>query len=66
MHPNKVVKHRGRHNAETRLHIIFVRRAFIMTITNTYLTSDAQERLNRQAAIHRRCILLLKKSRDVR
>lgn len=37
-----------------------------MTITNTYLTSDTQERLNRQAAIHRRCILLLKKSRDVR
>lgn len=37
-----------------------------MTITNTYLTADAQERVNRQAAIHRRCILLLKKNRGVR
>lgn len=37
-----------------------------MTITNTYLTADTQERLNRQAAIHRRCILLLQKNRGVR
>lgn len=37
-----------------------------MIITNTYLTSDVQERRNRQAAIHRRCILLLKQRRGVR
>lgn len=37
-----------------------------MKIINTYLTSDIQERLNRQAAIHRRCILLLRKNRGVK
>ncbi len=30
-----------------------------MIITNTYTTKDLKERLARQAAIHRRCLLLL-------
>lgn len=30
-----------------------------MIITNTYATKNITERLARQAAIHRRCILLL-------
>lgn len=34
-----------------------------MIITNTFLTKDLTERLARQAAIHRRCILLLQLSR---
>lgn len=34
-----------------------------MIITNTFTTKDLKERLARQAAIHRRCILLLQVSR---
>lgn len=37
-----------------------------MIITNTYLTADASQRLIRQAAIHRRCILLLQAARTGR
>lgn len=34
-----------------------------MIITNTYLTATLAERMTRQAAIHRRCILLLQAAR---
>lgn len=37
-----------------------------MKIVNTYSTTVETERKERQAAIHRRCILLLQASRDVR
>lgn len=30
-----------------------------MKIINTYMTTDISERLNRQAEIHRKCILIL-------
>lgn len=36
-----------------------------MIIKNTFTTKDLKERLARQAAIHRRCILLLLVSRAV-
>lgn len=34
-----------------------------MIITNTFTTNDLAQRLARQAAIHRRCILLLQAAR---
>lgn len=34
-----------------------------MIITNTFTTNDPAQRLARQAAIHRRCILLLQATR---
>ena len=35
-----------------------------MVITNTYITKNNNERLNRQAELHRRCILILQTSAD--
>ena len=35
-----------------------------MVITNTYLTQNNRERLNRQAELHRKCILILQTSTD--
>jgi len=37
-----------------------------MIITNTFITQNLAERLARQTAIHRRCILLLQASRSRR
>ncbi len=37
-----------------------------MIITNTFTTNDLAKRLARQAAIHRRCILLLQAARTGR
>ena len=37
-----------------------------MTVKNTYLTTTLAERMARQAAIHRRCILLLHAARTKR
>lgn len=34
-----------------------------MIITNTFTTNDPAQRLARQAAIHRRCILMLQAAR---
>lgn len=35
-----------------------------MSITNTYITQNDSERLNRQAELHRKCILILQTSTD--
>lgn len=37
-----------------------------MKITNTYSTTIEAERKERQAAIHRRCILLLQANREAK
>ena len=37
-----------------------------MKITDTYLTSEWQERMKRQREIHRYCILLLRETRGKR
>lgn len=35
-----------------------------MIVTNTYITQNNSERLDRQAELHRRCILILQTSAD--
>lgn len=35
-----------------------------MIITNTYITQNNSERLDRQAELHRKCILILQTSDD--
>ena len=36
----------------------------IMTIIHTYLPGDTSDRAERQAAVHRRCLLLLQAARS--
>ena len=35
---------------------------FIMNVTNTYLNTEPVTRLNKQAELHRKCILILQSS----
>ena len=55
--PNRQVI--DRHSVMRRLHIIILKEEIKMILTNTYLNNDPQTRLTHQAAIHRRCLLLL-------
>lgn len=47
------------HTLRTLLHIIDMRRVIAVKITNTYVTKNKIERLEKQTELHCRCILLL-------
>jgi len=68
LYSNELLSKCDRYINKKRLHIITVEilGGFIMNVTNTYLNNELQKRLDKQAELHRKCILILQSSDERR